>query len=332
MRSFAILALACLILASCERPATAPRAVQPSSEPVEPTLTPSTPTFRLDESLVKRKADKIVSVDLKSLSGTELEAAIQAVTELDSIEEVSLSGDDVTDERIEPIVGIVTLKRLRLPQSKVSDVSLARLATVGNLELLDLTDVESLSKNGAASIGKLTKLKELSLMNTPATDDWLASLATLTQLKKLRLRGTEITGDDFGAMATMPIIDLDLSETRFGNQGMSVVAMMPKLERLNLWLTQIDDSGLAELEGKTSLKLLNLDNVAAVTDASVPVIEKLVNLELLHLGGTQITESSIPKLASLKKLETLFLTRLNIGKEAAESLKQQMPQLDRFEY
>ncbi len=328
------LLLGCLILVGCNRPVEVTTAVQPSPAEVEssPGSRVNTPAYVLDESLVKRKADKIVSVDLKSLAGAELVAAIQAVSQLDAVEEVSLAGEEVNDDLLIPITKIKTLKRLRLPQTKVGDVSLANLATVARLELLDLTDVATLTENGMASIGKLSKLKELNLMNTPVTDGWLSPLTELTQLKKLRLRGTQITGDNFTAMASTSVIDLELSETKFGSQGMQAIAKMPKLERLNLWLTQVDDSGLAHLDGKTSLTLLNLDNVAGVTDASMPVIEKLVSLELLHLGGTGLTEASIPQLASLTQLKTLFLTRLNLSQETAKLLKMSLPQLERFEF
>jgi hypothetical protein len=106
---------------------------------------------------------------------------------------------------------------------------------------------------------------------------------------------------------------------------------MPQLEKLNLWLTQIDDAGLEPLGGKTQLTWLNLDNVSGITNRSLDVIGGLVNLRLLHLGGTGVTEAGLPKLHGLKHLETLFITRLGISDEGVEELKAAMPWLKKVE-
>ncbi len=324
-------------IVGCNRTETVPSAQQPVNTPtaVPPESLASDPakiTSMLPVTAVKLKNGKITSLDLRSLSGNELTQAIALATKIDSLEEVSLSGEAVTDSVVEPILQVTSIVRLRLPQTQITDGTLAKLAEGGRLKLLDLTDVTTISDQGFLSIGKMPNLVELNLMNTPVTDESISLLSDLKALRKLRLRGTQISGENVTAFASMPIVDLELSETNFGNAGMAAIAKMPKLEKLNLWLTKIDDKGLAELQGKTSLTLLNLDNVAGVTDQSIPLIVGLQNLELLHLGGTGVTESAVPQLKTLSKLKTLFITRLGISDSTAEELRKEMPSLERFEY
>ncbi len=334
----AISILGCISL-GCNRSAgpvleqvAVPPATNTTPAPSQTTAAIESLLAMLPPEAIKKKQDRIIAADLRSLTGDQLQLAITDLTRVDSIEEVTIGGEHVNDARVEPIVALPTLRRLRLPQSRITDATLRKLAQTKQLELLDLTDVHSISDSGAASIGEMEHLKELNLMNTPFTDAALPSLAKLQALRKLRLRGTKVTGEHAEAIAMMQVVDLELSETAFGNSGMEAISRMPKLERLNLWLTKIDDVGLAKLQGKTSLTLLNLDNVAGVTDESLSVLEQLNKLQLLHLGGTGITPSGVSRLAKLQKLETLFITRLGVDRETAEALQKELPKLERFEY
>jgi Leucine-rich repeat (LRR) protein len=325
------------LLVGCNRTETISTAPHPTPAPTVAVADsreaePAKMQDLLPETAVKSKNGKVLSIDLRSLSGPALTQAISLATKLNGIEEISLTGEEITDAAIEPLLELSSIVRLRLPQTRITDSTLAKLADKGSLRLLDLTDVTTIGQEGVVSIGKMSKLVELNLMNTPVNDESIASLSGLTALKKLRLRGTKITGDNILALADMPIVDLELSESNFGNAGMEAIAKMPKLEKLNLWLTKVDDQGLAKLKGKTSLKQLNLDNVAGITDESIPLITELGNLDLLHLGGTGVTESAIPQLKKLSKLKTLFITRLGVSETAAENLRKEMPWLERFEY
>lgn len=327
-----------LLSLGCRPNGTAPETTSLDSAALQPPpeATP-TPTRWAElkvvaEENITREGDHIIKVDLRTLSGEALRAAIAEVASLDSLQEVLIAGDEVTDEWMLPLVDTQSLKRLRAPQTRITGKTIEALASTASLELLDLTDVKSFGVGDAASIAGLRRLKELNLMNTTVDDQVFAHVATLPQLRKVRLRGTAITGDNVGDLSQSSVSDIEISETGFGNTGMSSIANMPQLQKLNLWLTKIDDEGLAEIKDKTSLTLLNLDNVSGITDASLPIIVSLVNLELLHLGGTSVSSDSVSQLASLKKLKTLFITRLGVSDASAESLRRELPVVERLEH
>ena len=188
MKNFALFALAGTMLGSsfiaslvgCNRPETAPSAPQATAAPTAvPAEIPESGASNADplgiagmlpETAIKSKNGKIVSLDLRSLSGDELTQAISLATKIDGIEEVTLSGEAVTDAVIAPILEVSSIVRLRLPQTRITDSTLATLAKTSRLKLLDLTDVTTIGEPGIACVGKMTKLVELNLMNTPACE------------------------------------------------------------------------------------------------------------------------------------------------------------------
>ncbi len=260
------------------------------------------------------------------------DAALALVAQNCKLELLDISGcEQLTPVGIAALSTLTTLRNLKVSGAAVNDDSVPSLKALTHLAALSLQQT-AVTDNGIAIVAALPELKELTLMATPVTDACLASIASLTQLQKLRLRGTQVTGRDAAAFGQMKsVVDLDLSETSFESAGLASIATMPNLKMLNLWLTKVDDEGIAALTAKTQLKQLNLDNVKGVTDQSLEVISQMVDLELLHLGGTSVSAAGLPKLYGLKNLRTLFITRLELSPEDVEALRKAMPWLTKLE-
>jgi hypothetical protein len=260
------------------------------------------------------------------------DATVERLAEANRIELLDLTDvTALTPEGVAMLGRMTGLRNLKLSGSSVDDQSVQAIGNLTNLAALALQQT-AVTDEGISSIRTLEKLRELSLYGTPITDASLIWLSEMPELAKLRLRGTRVTGENAGALAVLPVADLELAETDFGNAGMPAVAAMPNLQKLNLWLTKVDDEGLKHFTGKTSLVQLNLDNVSGITDRSLDVISGLITLELLHLGGTGINPEQLPKLHGLDQLKTLFVTRLGVSDAQAASLRQAMPKLTRLEY
>ena len=238
----------------------------------------------------------------------------------------------VTSAGVNAIGQMTGLKNLKLSGPSIDDDSVRSLANLNNLAALSLQQT-AVTDQGFKSLAPLKKLTELTLYGTPVTDDSLNIIAAFPALQKLRLRGTKVTGSGIGdAFAKMVlVVDLDLSETAFSNDGLASIGKMKNLRSLNLWLTQVDDDGVALLVEQTKLTLLNLDNVSGVTDRSLPLIATMQDLELLHLGGTSITAKGIENLYGLKSLKTLFITRLGLTQDDVAKVKAAMPWITKLE-
>lgn len=281
----------------------------------------------IDQVATQEKNGRLTLVDLTKTSPSDIPEAVAALVMLPGVEEVRLAGPSVTDPMAIPIVGIASLKRLRLTDTAISDSVLQKIGERGALQLFHAHNNSGLTSTGLAQLSKLSGLKDLSLSGANVDDGVIESISNLKKLKKLRLRGTGITGDRFDAISKTNIVDLELAETEFGNAGMRSVAAMPKLTKLNLWLTKVDNDGVAELKGKTQLTSLNLDNIPAVSDPAIATILSLPELVFLHLGKTSVTAQGIEQLQALKKLETLHVTNLNIPDDVISRLQSAVPKL-----
>ena len=84
----------------------------------------------------------------------------------------------------------------------------------------------------------------------------------------------------------------------------------------------------------SSLKRLNLDNVGhpddnvALTDKGIQELDKLQNLEWIHLGKTQVGDAGLDALATLPKLKELIITHCpNVTDAGVKKLQDAKPAL-----
>lgn len=102
-----------------------------------------------------------------------------------------------------------------------------------------------------------------------------------------------------GALAKLSanITELNLAKTRITNRTLGVIARMPRLTRLDLHDTTIDDAGVARLSGMKELRSLNLYGTD-VSDKSIQVLATLPRLANLYLWQTKVTEDGAARLAA----------------------------------
>lgn len=279
----------------------------------------------------KLRGDDVVVVDLREVAEPNLENAVKLLSNTSTVSELFMPAAAWTDGTVLRLAGLPNLKRLRIYGKAFDDAKAKTISGLPALIAVTFQDT-SVTDEGASVLAELNELQETSLMNSPVTDKALVSISTLPKLTKLNLRGTQITGEAFGPISMLPLKDLELAETDFGPEGMPAIAKIEGLEKINLWLTKIDNESLKALEGKSSLTVLNIDNCPAITEEAIPVIVSLPHLKLLHLGKTSIAPEALPQLKPLQELETLFVTNLGLEKGPAKELEAMFPNLKRFEY
>jgi mono/diheme cytochrome c family protein/YHS domain-containing protein len=99
------------------------------------------------------------------------------------------------------------------------------------------------------------------------------------------------------ALVAENVADLSLARTHAGARTLARVARMPRLERLDLRATGVDDEALASLRGHARIKQLVLVQ-AKLTDASVATLLELPALKRVYLWQSGITPAGIARLAS----------------------------------
>ncbi len=78
---------------------------------------------------------------------------------------------------------------------------------------------------------------------------------------------------------------------------------------------------------QTKLKRLNLDDIGDVGDAGMEHVSKIITLEWLHVGKTNITDAGLDKLKSLSNLKELVINNTVVSKNAIKALQEKLPNL-----
>lgn len=161
------------------------------------------------------------------------------------------------DTTSDALSNVVKLRRLRVVRlvGAVSNRQLARLAECKHLEALDMMMV-NVSDEG----------------QSPKLDREGSEIDPDLQLPHLpRLRG------------------LNLYDTSFLGRGLDNI---PAIEHLDLTDTEIDDDGVARLSACRRLRCLSLIGTN-VSDASSPVLKRLLQLQELNLTNTRVSARAV---------------------------------------
>lgn len=144
------------------------------------------------------------------------------------------------------------------------------------------------------------------------------------------------------------MVSVDLRLVRDLASALSLVAQLPRVDRLNLhdtplrvgdcellrklptlrWLdlsrTQIGDQDLAFLEDTPAMEFLILWGTG-VSDGGLPRVARLTRLQKLDLSGTQISGVGVPHLAQLGSLAELYLESPGLDEADISRLRQALP-------
>ena len=249
-----------------------------------------------------------------------------------TVVEASLERTWATDNDIDFIVELKTIKKLDLSFTYVTDRGIKKLQALQQLEDLTLDTAEFL------------------------TDASMAHLRANRALRRLVVRGVDITDAGMPYVGEMTgLRSLDISYTMLGDVGLENLPNLSELEHLKIGATLITGLNLNFLKLLPKLKSLSLRGVQRrnagacwtpnVTDLDLDTISLLSGLEELDLGvgiklgmggkpaapgggnctltgGLQLTDLGVAKLAKLKNLKTAQHQRRTVdtGKSAGAAV------------
>lgn len=234
---------------------------------------------------------------------------------LDQLEELDLSHQDITGEGLIPLSQLKNLRRLDLSETPFTDAGLYHLKQIENLEYVNLRKTK-ISGRRLGYLLELTRLRELDLSYLRLIKDegdyrdWTRPaevLGQMTQLRVLRLRHTKLDNYTF-------------------------VTKLSNLEELDGSGTDMvrweEDTRLGDL---TKLKILRLAQTMVGAD-HLASFAKLQSLEELDVSATYVDDADCEILCQLKNLKRLCLERSTVSTIGVERLKSAFPQLDLYGY
>jgi hypothetical protein len=248
-----------------------------------------------------------------------------------NVTEVSLERTWATDNDIDFVVELRTVRKLDLSFTYVTDKGIRKLQQLQQLEDLTLDTAEFL------------------------TDAAMAHLRANRALRRLVVRGVDITDAGMPYVGEMTgLRSLDISYTMLGDVGLEHLPSLTELEHLKIGGNMITGLNLNFLKLLPKLKTLSLRGVQRrnagacwtpnVTDLDLDPIALLAGLEELDLGvgiglgmggqpaapgggncrltgGLRITDLGVAKLANLKHLKRLNLSGARLSPEGIRVLR-----------
>lgn len=161
--------------------------------------------------------------------------------------------------------------------------------------------VHEITGKGLANIAKCTNLRSLDVSGHPV-DVAGSSLESLEFLQELDLTGTRFSNDGGAWLGKLKALKtLRVGATRLTTDGIRELAAAGGLEVLSLDLLPIGDEALSYLMRNRKLRELSV-NGTRVALADRRALYGLVRLEWFEVQDTNVTDANLMNLASLKTL------------------------------
>jgi hypothetical protein len=97
-----------------------------------------------------------------------------------------------------------------------------------------------------------------------------------------------------------------------GDEGLIQIKECKAVTHLWLGSTRVTDAGLAHLDGRTNLVLIDLLNTK-VTDVGLAYLKGCRGLDSLAVSRTGVTDAGLAHLAGCKNLKELYLDNTQVG-------------------
>jgi Leucine-rich repeat (LRR) protein len=238
----------------------------------------------------------------------------------------------VTDDGIENIKGLRSLKTLELSDARITEKGLRKLSGLTRLQGLFLSlefcggpddDAGRAADDVLKGLEALPQLRALSLSGSPFSDAGLEHLEPLRRLEWLELSGNGITDAGLERLGTLTTLEsLEIGATDVTDAGLKWLKPLTRLKKLDIWQTRLTGAGLEELNSLPYLRRLCLDE-RQLTNASVGKLKALRKLRELEFYG--FGDQHLKILEELPQLESLDLVNPRTTRSALKRFESKMP-------
>lgn len=194
--------------------------------------------------------------------------ALGAIAKWPRLEKLHLKdATRVTNNGFNSLGNAVFIKELHIEDAAITDSDMEILNQLQKLESLTLANCPELSGSALTKLAKLPKLVNLSLRLPQFEDQDLAALAGLAHLESLHLEETAVSNPGIHEfLPPLNVIRLSLVGNKsIGDDGLTALARMPKLEELEIEGGTYSAAGYEQLKMIESLRVLKVFSMTAST-------------------------------------------------------------------
>jgi internalin A len=217
-----------------------------------------------------------------------------------------------TEASLKELAQVKTLTSLVVSDAlfDFKDSVLKEWTALKNLRSLKLHG-PNITDEGLKAIAELSELTELLVwFPQKTTPDGWKPLGKLTKLKSLSLAGGNVPKPEGGNVTDAVIAHF---------------APLSELEQLELVETGVTDAALATVGKFAKLTVLRVESSPAVTDAGVKSLSKLKGLTTLKLTGASVSDESVKLFTGFPKLTVLDVGRTKVTRDGAKALREGLP-------
>lgn len=202
----------------------------------------------------------------------------------------------------------------------VSSADLDAIAKLPALRVIGLFGCD-LERGALKSLEAAPGLWALVLSDCSLTDDDLKSLPPLPVLTHLSLYQNPITSDSAAAIARQSQLRyLAVSETQLDDRSLDELSQLRHLQSVGFQDTGVAIQSLARIK---SLQYLQLDE--HLTDDDITQLCELRHLKYFQISGPKVSDASLPHLARLTNLQRLVLFHTHITQAGVDRLQSELP-------
>ncbi len=229
----------------------------------------------------------------------------------------------VNDTVLESWSGLTNLRVLMVSRCDLTPRGASTLANFQQLRSLQLHGTTGITDEMPA-LGP--QMRELSLRVPELTDRGLAKIGKLTKLKFLSLYDAQRI-NDAGLKTLEPLAALQslaLSGATLHDSGTRALTQLPRLTELSMFDCKLSDDAVAALGQLKHVTTLNLSH-NGLTDSQVKLLASLTKLRDLDLSNNPITDAALPPLDNLKQLRTFWLDDTKTTAAGRAQLAKELP-------
>ena len=232
------------------------------------------------------------------------------------LKKLYLSDTKVTGTGLAHLHALRNLTDLTLAGSPVTDAGLIHHQSLPNLQKLYLS-CPNITESGLESLVHLKQLRELVIFECEITDAGAKILAKIPNLQSMHICGYHMTDEGcktLGDMQNLRVVKI-FGNLKITNAGLRELSRISDIEEIHLFSCDISDAGLDCLEHLQNLRSLTVEDSrifepATITDAGLPHLYAIPNLEELHLQNDTVTSTAMWELIDKKQLRRASLHRL----------------------
>lgn len=257
-------------------------------------------------------APHLVRFDVSSTPHHPSDAELAWLANAPNLVELGASGARIHDPLALALVKLPALREIRVADTEITSATVRAIAARSGLEEVDLADTP-VDDTSAAALLAAPALRILRIDGTPITDAALGG-APGPQLTELYLSHTAIDDAGTAVLDRLPhLAALGLGHTAIGDAALARIARLGELHTLVLSKVAASPEALAQLGALHRLERLYLDHGHADDAVLAALGPAQDTLRVLHLEGSDVSDAGLPALRALGELDELTLgdTRLH---------------------